>query len=92
MAILATESTSNKRGWFPVWHGDGLPNAGGMDGSDVFLLKVAQEAIFWAEERSGRNGEDDPLGSFGEFLEDHFAWETRPLDRVSVKVNVMEVM
>ena len=86
-SIFAREGTLDERGWAAIRHGDGLPDATGMDSADVFLLEVLNKDVFGAEEGGRGVREDDVLFLLCEFLEDRLAWQTSPLDGVSVEIN-----
>jgi len=88
-SIFSGEGALDERGWATVWQSDGLPDAASMNGLDVFLLEVLNKDVFGAEKGGGGDQENNMLFLFGELLKDRLAWQTSPLDRVSVKINIM---
>ena len=77
-------------GWrASVRHGDGLPDAGGADSLNVFLLEVLNEDVFRVEGGERGNREENMLFPLSELVEDRLAWQTSPLDGVSVEDNRM---
>ena len=75
-----------------VWEGNGFPDLTGADSLDVLLLEVPEKDVFRAEEGVRGQREYGQLGLFGKFLEDRFAWQTSPLDGVSMKNNSVKRM
>ena len=88
-SIFAREGALDERGWATIWQGDRLPDATSTDGLDVFLLEVLKKDVLGAEEGGRGDREDDMLFPFGELLKDRLAWQTSPLDGVSVEINRM---
>ena len=80
VAVFLAKSTTDEWGWFAVWHDNGLPDASGADGADVFILKVAQELILRMKKGGRRKREAGTLCGDCEIFENRLAWETRPLD------------
>ena len=64
----------------------------GADSLDVFLLEVLKKDVFGTEEGMRGEGEHVVLCAFSKLLEDRLAWQTSPLDGVSVEKNMVKWM
>jgi len=89
-AIFAGYSALYERGWFAVRTNDGLPYAGITPKKIELILHHAQELGFGVKEGRGREWEDNGLLLLRKGVDRSHARETRPLDGVPEKVNVMQ--
>jgi len=77
-----------RRGTLAVWADGGLPVDGGAVGGKVFLLPFREKEGFWVWV-GGQEGKVSELFPVHERRDESPARETRPLDGVSEKVNIV---
>ena len=64
----------DERRWAAIWHGDRLPDAGHVNGVDIFVLEIVKKDILQTEKGGRGSWEDNVLFPIGEIIEDRLAW------------------